>query len=102
MQFEANDVETPQAALWALSRQELSSVPKSYDGNELLSTGEALQLIPYVAVAQRAFVERHTEALVCFSRVWFEGQARVARDPTAASPAGRTGCSATTGRGSGR
>jgi len=85
VEFEANDVETPQAALWALSRQELSSVPKSYDGNVLLSTGEALQLIPYVAVAQRAFVERHTEALVSFSRVWFEGQARVARDPTAAS-----------------
>jgi len=85
LEFESTDVEAPQAALWALSRQEIAGVPKSYDGNVLLSTGEALQLIPYVAVAQRAFVERHTEALVSFSRVWFEGQARVARDPTAAS-----------------
>lgn len=85
VEFESSEVETPQAALWALSRQELAGVPKSYDGNVLLSTGEALQLIPYVAVAQRAFVERHTEALVSFARVWFEGQARVARDPTAAS-----------------
>lgn len=85
LEFEASDVDPPAAALWALSRQELAAVPKAYDGTVLLSTGEALQLIPYVAVAQRAFVERHTEALVTFSRVWFEGQARVARDPTAAS-----------------
>ncbi|HEY6729362.1 MAG TPA: hypothetical protein VI197_35370, partial [Polyangiaceae bacterium] len=85
VEFEASDVAPPAAALWALSRQEVANVPKAYDGTVLLSTGEALQLIPYVAVAQRAFVERHTEALVTFSRVWFEGQARVARDPTAAS-----------------
>ncbi|HEU5075581.1 MAG TPA: hypothetical protein VFU02_15420 [Polyangiaceae bacterium] len=85
LEFEASDVDPPRAALWALSRQELGSVPKAYDGTVLLSTGEALQLIPYVAVAQRAFVERHTEALVSFARVWFDGQARVARDPTAAS-----------------
>ena len=83
--FEANDAEPPAAALWALPRQALAEVPKSYGGKVLLSTGEALQLIPYVAVAQRAFVERHTEALVTFARVWFEGQARVAGDPTAAS-----------------
>lgn len=82
---EASDVTPPAAALWALPRQELRDVPKPYDGTVLLSTGEALRLIPYVAVAQRVFVERHTEALVTFSRVWFEGQARVARDPTAAS-----------------
>lgn len=85
LELEALDVSPPAAALWALSRQELGGVPKAYDGTVLLSTGEALQLIPYVAVAQRAFVERHTEALVTFSRVWFEGQTRVARDPTAAS-----------------
>lgn len=85
LEFEPSDAESPQAALWALSRQELGSVPKAYDGTVLLSTGEALQLIPYVAVAQRSFVERHTEALVAFSRVWFDGQARVTRDPTAAS-----------------
>lgn len=85
VEFEASDVDPPKAALWALSRQELATVPKAYDGTVLLSTGEALQLIPYVAVAQRAFVERHTEALVTFSRIWFEGQARVARDATAAS-----------------
>lgn len=85
VEFEPSDAENPQAALWALSRQQLGAVPQAYDGTVLLSTGEALQLIPYVAVAQRSFVERHSEALVAFSRVWFEGQTRVTRDPTAAS-----------------
>jgi ABC-type nitrate/sulfonate/bicarbonate transport system substrate-binding protein len=85
VEFEPSDAENPQAALWALPRQQLGGVPKEYDGTVLLSTGEALQLIPYVAVAQRSFVEQHTEALVAFSRVWFDGQARVTRDPTAAS-----------------
>lgn len=70
---------------WPLARQELSQVPKAFGGNVLLSTGEALKLIPYVAIAQRSLVERRTEALATLGRVWFEGQARVTRDPTAAS-----------------
>lgn len=85
LEFEKKDAEQPAPMLWSLTRQELDGVPDSYKGNVLLSSGEALQLIPYVAVAQRALVERSTQALVVFAEVWFQGQERVSRDPTAAS-----------------
>lgn len=85
LEFEAGDAEKPAPTLWALTRQQLDDVPDTYQGNVLLSSGEALQLIPYVAVAQRAFVERSTQALVAFGEVWFQGQTRVSQDPTAAS-----------------
>ena len=85
LSFEAADTEAPNPDVWALARSELDSVPDSYQGNVLLSSAEALKLIPYVAIAQRSLVEKHSDALTAFARVWFEGQAQVTRDPTTAS-----------------
>jgi hypothetical protein len=83
--FEAADTEAPNPHVWALARNKLDSVPDAYHANVLLSSAEALKLIPYVAIAQRSLVEKHTDALTAFARVWFAGQRQVTRDPTTAS-----------------
>ncbi len=85
LSFEAADIETPNPDVWAIPSDQLDSVPDTYRGNVLLSSAEALRLIPYVAIAQRSLVEKHTDALAALARVWFEGQREVTADPTTAS-----------------
>jgi ABC-type nitrate/sulfonate/bicarbonate transport system substrate-binding protein len=82
--FETAAAEKQDPDAWALPRQELAQA-ESYPGSVLLSSAEALGLIPYVAVAQRSFVQQRTRALVALSKVWFAGQARLTQDPTSAA-----------------
>jgi hypothetical protein len=53
----------------------------------LLSTADASRLIPYVAIAQRSLIERHTPALASWARGWIAGQQKVESDPAAAARA---------------
>ncbi len=85
LELEASDVEKPDPSVWAVERKKLDGIAKNYQGQVLLSTAEALHLIPYVAVAQRSLVRQHPQALVTLAKVWFEGQARVTQDPTSAA-----------------
>lgn len=51
----------------------------------LVSTAEASRLIPYVAVAQGNFIEKHQLTLAKFSHVWLTAQSRMKDDDSSAA-----------------
>jgi hypothetical protein len=85
LELEPRSTEEPKALVWGLQKGDVKSAPEAVRRHQLLTTAEAVNLIPYVAVAQRTLVSKHTEALVAWARVWLSGQARVEEDPTSAA-----------------
>jgi hypothetical protein len=85
IELEPRNVEQPGAAIWALSRVEVKAAPEALQQHQLLSTAEAVNLVPYVAVAQRSLVDNHADALVAWARLWLRGQQRVQEDATRAA-----------------
>ncbi|HEX8792876.1 MAG TPA: hypothetical protein VF765_18145 [Polyangiaceae bacterium] len=89
----------PQSAAYAGVVRPLSGDrPAGAPSKVLLSTGEASQLIPFVAVAPRGFIEAHRDALVSLMRAWSRGSTglfedvpsaarRIATEPGAPDPA---------------
>jgi serine protease Do len=73
------------AAEAQLAAQDRASPFEGAHRQTLLSTADASRLIPYVAVAQRSLVERHTSSLASWARGWIAGQAQVESDPAAAA-----------------
>jgi hypothetical protein len=66
-------------APWAaLSRRESKQKSEQTSGHLILSTGEASRLVPFVAVAQAALVEKHAPALVALAQGWLAGQEMLA------------------------
>ncbi|MCS6900053.1 MAG: trypsin-like peptidase domain-containing protein [Myxococcales bacterium] len=78
-------VPSSKAAEAQLAAQDRASPFEGAHRQTLLSTADASRLIPYVAVAQRSLVERHTMALAAWCRGWLAGQAQVESDPAVAA-----------------
>jgi len=51
----------------------------------LFGTGDALHLVPFVAVAQRSMIEKHRAELVLWSRIWLAATKDVAADASGAA-----------------
>jgi hypothetical protein len=73
------------AAEAQIAAQDRASPFEGAHRQTLLSTADASRLIPYVAVAQRSLVERHTSTLASWARGWIAGQAQVEGDPAGAA-----------------
>lgn len=85
VELEPPNAEQPSAPIWALRRADLGAAPEAVQRHQLLSTAEAVHLIPYVAVAQRSLVENHVDALVTWASLWLRGEERVSEDATRAA-----------------
>jgi hypothetical protein len=89
----------PQNAAYAAVVRPLSGDrPSGAPAKVLLSTAEAAQLVPFVAVAARGFVEAHRDALASLLKAWSRGSTalfddvpsaarRIASEPGAPEPA---------------
>lgn len=52
---------------------------------QLLSTGEASRLLPYVMIAQRGFIQQHAKLLRTFLAGWLKGQKQLVDDTAGAA-----------------
>jgi len=60
------------------SRPDFGEAPEGHD--LLVSTADAIGLVPYVAIAPHGFVERHPEALYQWADGWLGGQEQIEKD----------------------
>jgi len=73
------------AAFQAVARPLPADRPDDVAGKVLLSTADASRLVPLVAVAPRAFVDSHVDALAALGRAWLKGAAQLRADVPAAA-----------------
>ncbi|HZO13800.1 MAG TPA: hypothetical protein VFB62_11100, partial [Polyangiaceae bacterium] len=69
----------------AITRREARQRSEQTSGNLLLSTSEASQLVPFVAITQASLLSKNPDALVALAEGWLGGHELLAQNPTAAS-----------------
>lgn len=83
IKFLPSDARSDEAVYAAIDRGIVTEPAKAGRRHLLLTTADTPRLLPYVAVAQRGLLEKHTKVVSAWARGWLNGMKKLSADAPA-------------------